>query len=145
MQVRRLISILLLLTAAGCEENNTSGDFLSAPREDWVANARPLDTDSVMKLYIESVERPAPADTRLAEALGPRGKGAILSWIMSVEKEGALIRVWEFSPILFEVRKSTGYSICGDAPVYRRAVSAIHQAWGFRDRGAAERMIRTAC
>lgn len=146
MQVR-LFGPFVVLLATACSNNGTPNDpFFSFPKEQWVAMADGLPLKEVYRLYKRSLDVPRPADTRLAESLGKRGRASVELWIRDLEATGSLGNSWEFGPILTHAYRHTGFSVCQDDPqLYADLIQALSVRWNFRDRHLAQKMVDPFC
>lgn len=95
--------------------------------------------------YKESLDRPGPPLGERAKPLGLRGKDAVELWIKDMETGDGLYKNWEYGPILFYARDSTGYEVCSDRYMWARAKAGLHKYYTNLDDTGMNTMLAPYC
>lgn len=148
MQLKAItIKVALALLVASCQVSAPEKDpFFSQSRSKWVESAAALPLQDVYRLYKLTLSEPPPPDTILAEALGKRGRPALVLWLNGLRETGEMKYAWEFGPVVREVYYQTGFSLCDDdRELYLKVIRALSEAWDFREATSAAAMVRPHC
>lgn len=129
MLVRSIFAIALaLLTLIGCKEREDLS-FFRQSAETQRLQASELETKQVYDLYKLSFEMPPPPTYELLPVIGERGEEALLAWIDDLRSsEDPLNEVWEYGPLLREIRNRTAVTICHDESIFRESSALLHNS-----------------
>jgi hypothetical protein len=139
----RFFIVFSSLSLAACNERKDL-EFFKKSGETQRAEASKMTTEEVYRLYKLSFEMPPPPTYQLLPVLRNRGYVVIRIWVDDLGSDGALDKVWEYGPMLRELRSYSRITICDDSQVLEKAAIELARRQG-GDTGDYRKALREYC